>query len=321
MGLRNQKAWSSLGLLLIAGIGNSHAESFSIRDLNPLLAGFELPPALPSQLDSSLVIDGSYAASNITLNQIAGKEHLIADAETHRWTLRALRRIGTNWQLNIEIPYQSTSGGSLDAFIEHFHNAFNLPNGNRAEWPRNRLLIDYDAGNQSLFHLNNGSSGLSDSTARAGWQIDHSVSHSAVLWLSVKLPTGNAESLTGSGSLDTAVTVSSQQRLDGFRFFQQLSMSWFGDTKRLPTLQKHSAWSGVAGIDYQWTHAINLVAQLQAHSALYNSDIRMLGTATQLSIGSQYHSSHWLASFAITEDIAIDTAPDVQFQLNLARKF
>lgn len=321
MSLCRHKAGLLFWLLLTVEFSSSQAESLPIRDLNPVLSGFELPPALPAQAISPFTVDASYAIGNITLDQTAGNEHAIADAEVHRWNLSVLHRINANWQLSVEIPYQSISGGSLDAFIEHFHNAFNLPNGTRAESPRNRLLVDYRAGNQSLFHLSHNSSGVADTSVRAGWIIDHNASHSATLWFSAKLPTGNANSLSGSGSVDAAVTLSAQQRMDEFQFFEQLSLSYFGNSKRLSMLQKHSAWSGIAGIDWQWTGGLNLIAQLQTHSAIYNSGIRMLGTATQLSIGPQYHSTHWLASLSISEDIVTDTAPDVQFQFNLARKF
>ncbi|MES1195721.1 MAG: DUF3187 family protein [Steroidobacter sp.] len=300
-----------------------NAAPLPIRDLNPFLTGFELPPALPSDSDHHRNdLDISYAISNISLDQQAGDEHVIADAELHRWQLTLTHDINPHWNIQVELPYQSISGGSFDSFLENFHNDFNLPNGNRASWPRNRLLIDYSVANQSLYQLDTSQSGLGDLALRAGWHFDSHQSHSTSLWLNAKFPTGSANNLMGSGSLDAAVTLAAEQSIgDDIHSFEQISMSWLGNGKRLPDEQRHSAWSGILGVDWTLTHAIDVIAQLDSHSGVYDSGIRMLGTATQLAIGPRYHSTHWQEALSITEDIATDTAPDVQFQFNLGYRF
>ena len=157
---------------------------------------------------------------------------------------------------------------------------------------------------------------------RAGWHFDSQPAHSSTLWFSIKAPTGNANNLTGSGSVDAAVSLAAMQQFNGdVQSFEQVSMSWFGSSKRLSEQQKHSAWSGMIGLGWKLANAVDVITQLNMHSAVYESTIRMLGTATQFTIGPRYHSSLWQAGLSITEDIATDTAPDVQFQIYLTHQF
>lgn len=302
----------------------STGDALPVRDLNPFNAGYELPPALPSTLDTTYrtVVRASYAISNISLDQQHGSETAIADAELHRWQLTITHSFNSNWIAGIELPYQSVSGGSLDSFIENFHRALGLPNGNRGQWPRNRLLIDYSINNQSLYHLENRKSGMADISARIGRQIDSHAAHSATAWFTIKLPTGNANQLTGSGAIDAALTLSASQRLsDHWHAYEQVSLSLLGRGKRLHDEQKQTAWSGLVGVAWTLTHSLDVASQLNWHSSLYDSDIRMLGPATQLTIGPRYRTAQWQAWLAITEDIAVDTAPDVQFQFALSHHF
>lgn len=300
----------------------SYAEPFTVRDLNPLLSGFEFSTPLSGTNARQNIVDLSYAISNITLDQQPGNEHLIADAELRRWQLTTSHPLGPNWTIQIDLPYQSISGGSLDTFIEHFHSTFNLPNGNRASWPHNRLLVDYSVADQSLFHLTNAHAGIGDTAIHAGWRFASSTSQSAMLWFTAKMPTGNAKSLTGSGTTDATISLAAQQHLSNdINFFEQLTLSWLGNGARLSDEQKHSVWSCMTGLSWSLTHSIDTTFQLNSHSAIYASNVRMLGNATQFTIGPRYHSAQWQAWLAITEDIVVDTAPDVQFQFSVSHSF
>jgi hypothetical protein len=143
-----------------------------------------------------------------------------------------------------------------------------------------------------------------------------------MLWFTAKMPTGNAKSLTGSGTTDATISLAAQQHLSNdINFFEQLTLSWLGNGARLSDEQKHSVWSCMTGLSWSLTHSIDTTFQLNSHSAIYASNVRMLGNATQFTIGPRYHSAQWQAWLAITEDIVVDTAPDVQFQFSVSHSF
>lgn len=308
-------------LSLCCCISAVHADPLPVRDLNPLLSGYELPPALgiPSSITE---LSAEFAVGNISLDQYSLQEALQLDVELQRWQFSFSKSLNDSLALRIELPYLSVSGGQLDNFIESFHDTFGLPNGNRDIWPARRLWIQHVRNGRLDYDLNDARHGPGDLTLRLGKELGtHPRFHNA-LWLSLKLPTGNAGKLTGSGAMDLALSLASSQQL-GTRFTSQQQVSWslLGDGKRLSSQQETRVWSGSLGVDTVLTSHWNVTLQLDGHTRVFDSDLRALGSALQLSFGPRYRSRIWSGVFLISEDVAVDTAPDVQLQLQVMRRF
>ncbi len=203
-------------LSLCCCITPGYTQPLPVRDLNPLLSGYELPPALPV-MATHTTLSAALTISNISLDQRTAQEALQVDAELKRWQLSFTRPLGKTTGLSIELPYTSLSGGQLDSFIESFHDTFGLPNGNRDLWPGNRLWIRHARNGQPGYDLSDAQHGIGDLTLRLGTQLGTHADFHNVLWASVKLPTGDADTLTGSGAVDVALTLASSQQL-GTRF-------------------------------------------------------------------------------------------------------
>src|SRR5262249_1560394 len=99
------------------------------------------------------------------------------------------------------------------------------------------------------------------------------------------------------------------------------SLSLLGKGDRLRDEQKTTAWSGSLGIDAKVTQHWSAVLQLDGSTKAVASELRSLGPALQLTVGPRYASGAWRSELVISEDIAVDTAPDVQFQLDIARRW
>ena len=302
------------------------AEPVSVRNLNPLLSGYDLPPALPSSPPSNAALSAEFAISNTSLDQRSAHESLQLDGELQRWQLSFSRPLNDTLGIRLEVPYPRLSGGGLDNFIESFHKTFGMPNGNRNVVPTNRLLIQHTRDGVTDVNATDATSGIGDVTLRLGKQLgshtDADVKFNNTLWLSVKLPTGDADKFTGSGSVDVALSFAASQQLSpSFVTQQQVSLSVLGNGDRLSDEQKHVVWNGSLGIDASVTQHWGAVLQMDGNTRVFTSEIRVLGPALQLSIGPRYQSDHWRGSLIISEDIAVDTAPDVQFQLSLTRKY
>lgn len=283
-----------------------------------MLAGFSLPSPLPASSVHSLSV--SAAIGNVSLDQNAGNERLQLDAEVQQWSLRYTRPLNERWQLHVELPWLKISGGMLDGFIENWHHTFGLPNGNRAGWAQNRLFVQHQAAGQVDFLTQVNSQHIGDVSVSTGRSWSNSNTHTA-LWLTVKLPTGNAALLTGSGTMDTAVTLGTEQRnWSRLTTYQQLSFSLLGKGERLSEQQRNYALSGLIGGDFHFTSHWDFTTQLSAHSGIYDSALRILGNSTQLSFGPVYQRNAWRSTLLVTEDIDVDTAPDVQFEFILTRR-
>jgi Protein of unknown function (DUF3187) len=300
------------------------ADSLSVTDQNPLLSGYGLPAPLPSRLDTSLpwLLAADFSWGNSAIAQSTAGETLIVDAETRelRFTVQHIFKSGYAVRLNM--PYRTTSAGSLDGFIDDWHETFGLPEGARPSFRQDSLRLLYRTGGENVVNSRSASSGMGDVSIEVGRQIGHADNSATTAWVGVSLPTGDAEEFTGSGSLDVNATISADYRLgDRWTAFGQLGGTWLGDGDRMSKHQRDWAASATVGISARATDGLTLTLQLDGHSALFDTgELEFLGDAVMLSLGGAYRfESQWTLTLGLTEDIAAESAPDVVFLFGLTK--
>lgn len=316
-----RQAGAGAALLLLSCLAD--AAPFPARDLNPLLAGYGLPSALPARLpgDSwSVAADLNWASTSLI--QSAGSEQLIVDAETRELRVTVGHSWSNGFAAQLELPYRYTGGGVLDSAIDSWHDMFSLPEGARSVMPRDRMRIVYERAGATLLDLDSSTSGLADASLDFGYSW-HSTSATAVAtWLSIKLPTGDADQLTGTGATDVSLAISGEHRFgDDWSVFAQAAVTWLGEGDRLASLQRDVAWSGVAGVGWRAWRGLQLKAQLDAHTSVFEeAGLDFLGDAIVLTVGGDYRfESGWRLDLAVSEDIAVESASDVVFVFGLRR--
>lgn len=311
----------ALALLLIATA--AAADPFPARDLNPLLAGFGLPAALPARLSGatwSIAADLNWAS--VSLVQQAGSEQLIVDAETREARMTLARSWPSGFAAQLQVPYRYTGGGVLDSAIDSWHEIFGLPEGTRALSPKDRLRIAYASGNTVLFDERSSQSGLGDISLDFGRSLSATTATALAAWLSIKLPAGDADRFTGSGATDVSLAIAGEHRLGAdWSVFGQAGVAWLGAGERLADRQRDFAWSALAGCGWRVSRGWELKAQLDAHSAVFDEpDLDFLGEALVLTVGGDYRfGSGWQLDLAVSEDIAVESASDVVFVLGLKK--
>jgi len=316
-----RRAHLALGLLISSAA--AAADPFPARDLNPLLAGFGLPAALPARLSGeswSIAADLNWASVSVV--QQAGTQQLIVDAETREARLTIGRSWTNGFAAQVQIPYRYTGGGVLDSAIDSWHDIFGLPQGTRALSPKNRVRIAYASGNTVLFDERSAQSGLGDISLDVGRSLTATTATAAAAWLSIKLPSGDADRFTGSGATDVSLTIAGEHRLGpDWSVFSQAGVAWLGEGERLADRQRDFAWSALAGIGWRASRGLELKAQLDAHSAVFDEpDLDFLGEAFVLTVGGDYRFvSGWQLDIAVSEDIAVESASDVVFVLGLKK--
>jgi hypothetical protein len=300
------------------------ADPLNVTDQNPLLSGFGLPAPLPSRLDAgqpwSLATNFSWANSAIA--QSSARETLIIDAETRELRLTAQHVFTNGYALRVHLPYRTTSAGSLDSFIDDWHDAFGLPEGARRSFRKDSLRLQYRRDGENLINRRASSSGIGDLSIEVGRQIGTTDKGGIAAWLGANLPTGDADDFAGSGSLDATAAISADYRLnDRWTAFGQVGGTWLGDGDRMPKQQREWAAFATAGISARAIDNLNLTLQVDGHSALFDADeLEFLGDALMLSFGGTYRfESKWALSLGLTEDISVESAPDVVFLFGLTR--
>ena len=146
------------------------------------------------------------------------------DAETDRLLLDYRRGVGGGWTVGGSVALVSRGGGWMDGPIDFWHGLIGSTGTPRDGVPYGRSFVTgpgYSFGSAT---------GLSDLDLRAvrefagGWSAGGSV----------KLPTGRAAGLLGSGAVDGTVDVAKRWRSGRFRFLAQAGLTFQGRATRLP---------------------------------------------------------------------------------------
>lgn len=315
---------SALGAVWVATCGLAVAEPFSVKDQNPFLAGFGLPSAMPARVATekqgwSGGLDLFWGSTALIQQQ--GTESLIVDAETREARLTLQTPLSDGFAFQLQLPYRYTGAGSLDSFIDSWHDTFGLPDGARSELPSDAINITYSRDQSRQLSMTSSASGIADIQASLGYDVVASKTSALSAWLSLKLPTGDSDKLTGSGATDVSLLLAGERRLDAdWSVFGQAAVTWLGDGDLLPTRQRSVVWSGMAGLGGRVWRGLSLKAQIDVHSAAFDSDIDFLNEALILTVGGDYRfASGWLLNIGVSEDIAVEHSPDVVFLFGMKR--
>lgn len=258
------------------------------------------------------------------LVQRAGAETMLVDAETRELRVAIGKSLSPRLMLQVDIPYRYLGAGTLDSFIDQWHDVFGLPEGARPTLERDQFRIAYARDNLMLLDVTSSSSGLGDASLGLGYSLVATQAAAATAWLNVKLPTGDTDDLTGSGAVDVSLALAASHRLaERWSVFAQAAVTRLGDGDLLAPQQRELVWSGLGGIGWQASRAVEFKAQVAGHTAVFeDTRLDFLSEALVLTIGGAYRfASGWTLELAVSEDIAVETAPDVVIVMGLKRSW
>ncbi len=253
-------------------------------------------------------------------------ESLSLDGETHRLTLAWRQGLGQGSEWGFELPYLTHNGGFLDSTIESWHKTFGLPNGGRANSPHNLIDYRYTRNGVDLIRVDHPVSGLGDLRLSAAKQLgtpESSGGGITALRVSLKLPTGNDTELLGSGSTDLALWLSaaSTHPPDAWNLYGGGGVLLMSKGDVLPSQHRGQVAFGTLGFSRKFFSTVAVNAQLDAHSPFYDGTgfRQMSAYAVQglLGLDWEFRPRRHL-ELSVSEDVLVDTSPDVVFNLSLA---
>ncbi|KAB0667547.1 DUF3187 family protein [Oryzomonas japonica] len=326
-------------LLLLAMAGPAAAEDMEItpfRTVNqsPLVQIFGLPPqseatvAPSGKTVVSLVQD---VASDYTVSSTS-REQIHLDGESYRWTLAARYGFGGRFDAGFEIPYVLYGGGFLDSFIVEWHKFFGLPQGGRDSAPKGRLHFSYTKDGVQKLKMDHADSGLGDISLTGGMQLyearDGESHDSLALRASLKLPSGDSNSLRGSGSTDATLALCGSMNnfteWGALGVFGSLGGMAMSDGDVLRDQQQHLVGFGTVGLGWGPWSRVSFKFQLNAHTAFYRgSTLDELSKPSLMLVsgGAIKLPGDYRLDIGVSEDVAVATAPDVAFHLGVSKQF
>lgn len=296
------------------------SDPFLTRNQSPFSLIYGIPYASPARLleqNTSRWIS-SLNISNELIVQTDSTNQLDVDLETWQFNLFYDYAFNKNWMFRLQLPLIAHTGGMFDSAIDSFHQALNFPEGLRPIYPHNQIDISYAQSNTDQININNSEKDLGDISLQLAWQSKKLNNMAISYWSSLKLPTGNHKKLTGSGSTDIATWSSIDYQLNNTRWlYGQAGLLFTYNNKVLDEI--HNNWAAFAnlGIKFQPWKPIELKAQLDLHSALFDSDILFLGEAAQITFGGSFLlNSKNKINFSVGEDLKRKASPDVSFNIS-----
>jgi len=320
--MRRSALLALAGLLPLA----AQAEPFLTRNQNPLLALYGLPSPLPARLPppGGGRVAGVVNWGNTEKEDFSADGNYTLDAETLELRLHFDHALTERFALHAELPWRKVSEGSLDGFIDDWHGVFGLPGGSRRRLPEDQLLIEFEQDGTTLLSIDESTSGIGDIPVALGYQLYATDRSALSTWLTVKAPTGSADDLTGSGAVDVAATLAGQSQLhERWQLFGQASVAWLGEGDLLPERQESFAWTLMGGLTWNAWRALDLTAQVEANSRLYDGlDSELDGDAIVLTFGGSWRTDGgWRYDVGISEDLQAGASPDIVFNFAVARAY
>jgi len=311
----------------------AETEPFSIGTRHPLIAVFGLPNTQGAHLTPprSVMLRLNLDLANTSIAGAALRENIVVDLEGLYMTISGRYGLAKNLEIGADLPVILLGGGFLDGFIEDFHTTFGFADGGRKTAPRNRVLVRYRRGGLNQLHITSSTAGIGDLRLTGAWQFippcskDH---FRLALRGSLKLPTGNPHTLSGSGSTDLAFWLAGDGKLPlasgRFRTFIEGGLLFMTRGNILPDQQRPVVGFGSVGLAFTPASWVDFKGQINAHTAFFSSsDLKTLNApSVQLTLGGSWYISRSMSfTFGVMEDLTVDTSPDVVIHAGIQYTF
>jgi hypothetical protein len=288
------------------------------RNTSPFTLTHGLPRARPAAIIAPA--QHQFAVSFEVANSFTRKQTTRLDAqvdgETSLISIDWRLGFGDGYEVGVEIPWLRHHTGHLDTLIDHYHDISGLPEKDRGKFPKNQLNFLWRYDGVTLVSVQNEIRGVGDIRINIGRQLSESADKSLAIRGEIKLPTGEAKDLTGSGAADVSLSLvqSSQSELFSIPLTIHLGggLLYMGQGDVAPDLQKRAAVFGFTSVAGRPGDKWSVVGQLDLHSALYETDHSLPGSwslqggvSIRRSIGDR-----WMSELVIYEDLRPGSATD-----------
>lgn len=298
----------------------SQSEPLQITNLSPLAS----LRAIPSQRSVEAARGLSWAASATLSNHFTvekgDEEALFLDGQTDALTLSLRYGLPNQWDVEVTLPWRHHSGGFTDNVISSWHRFFGLPDGNRDNYPTDALhyQLSQPEHDRRLFRSASGLGDIHVAVSRPLLKID-----GGQLGISagIKTASGQSSDWLGSGATDVyALLRFSGQQLGGWPVWWhgQLGGTKAGESDLLGPQQRRSLWFAGLAAEWRFSPRWSALIQYDAHSALLDGELEALSDpAGMLSFALRWRpTSRWMIDAGFSEDVVVESAPDITFLLN-----
>ena len=306
-----------------------------IVNLNP----FHIPYGVPASFGTRTLPPGS-SELTVALDTASylsaaasGAERILLDGETYRSSLMLRRGFRSRWEYFLELSAVGHHGGLFDGFIEGWHQFFGLPQGGRDVAPQDRLAVIYGDGAGTRVDIQRDVFSLGDLVLGVGYSLPYWPVQNDGLTVrgTMKIPTGAAGSLAGSGRFSTSLWTETSGVLPWsatsrrWLYAATLGLVVAEPPKRLSNVGDPFMAFGRVGVTWRALSRLHLTVQVDVHSSPYRtSNVDVLADPVViLGFGGFVHVTEKATlEIAVTEDDGMQrAAPDIGLHTALRWRF
>lgn len=259
--------------------------------------------------------------SNIIMDQSNDFEAVRLDLEYARTDLRLRRGFGRGFELGASIRFYAYFGGFLDPFVSGFHDAFGLPNYLRGQTENGLVEYRYTRGEESLFEGTDSFTAVGDLSlhAKKTLVVDAGGRTALAARAVLKLPTGDVESLSGSGATDFGFGLAFDRKGERFGLYANANYHVLGEPEKLPAKNYFSL---MVAADWHFKPRLAAVLQFDHARSPLEGDLRVFQNgAQQLALGLRFGQSERIRyEWRFIEDLS-SFSPDFTFGFQMSVRF
>lgn len=309
--------------MLALSVPAAHAATYEgplqVRNQFPLFIPLDSPSLESAAIRDVAALSLTY--SSVYMTEVNGPWTVNLDLELAELMVRLSRSLNARTAVGLDVPFYSFSEGFLDRPLGSFHDALHTGDYGRGERPDNAFLYELLYQGTPVVRPVSGQSGVGDLRLTLK-RIVSDARPLVSLQTNVELPTGDAKTGYGNGSVDAAFAVLVDLDLGKrYRGYGNVGVVFPGDLKGYQAIPMRTyAYAGF-GIEAAWTEHFNAVLQTVIAGSPYpDMGIRKVDwPSVLLTVGGRYAFSVGSLEFSLTEDPDTAGAPD--FMFNIAYTF
>ncbi len=307
-----------------------------------LLQSFQYTPSIPGPFDSttghwtSMVsfrwvnIWAFHLESNKLVEHIGETDldpyrfgTFVVDMEALCLTMEACYGINDTMDVHVSIPFYTIGGGTLDGFIEGFHDLFGIDQHRRQDNGRNEARVFYIDRNQNAHLFDRDAlsgTGLGDLSLYAGWLISDAVPLFAI-HAGVKCPTHTRMIPSEIKGFDFYLMSSTAWDLGAARIYQGLGIIYYTDTGLRDIRFMRLRGTSATTLEYPMSDHISGIVHLIANTPSARLP-RLDEFVFEMSLGLRVAWSDCLLDIGFIENIFwYDNSPDFGVYLGFKQLF
>jgi hypothetical protein len=299
-----------IGFLMQPALAGSFDGPLQVRNQFPIFLQLD-----PPYLESAAVKDSAAVAlshSSVYVIVTASPWTVNMDLELTELNIRLKKTLGTRTELGLDIPFLRPTAGFLDRPLADFHEALGTGDYGRHNRPDNEFLYELLYQGSPVIIPESDKAGIGDVRVTVK-RVVNDAKPLVSLMANVELPTGDAKTGYGNGSVDAAFAALIDLDLGKqYRGYGNVGLVVPGDLKGYQTIPMRTyAYAGF-GVEAAWWDRFSVIVQTVVAGSPYpTTGIRQVDwPGILLTFGGRYAFRSSSLEFSLTEDPDTAGAPD-----------